>query len=191
MHRPRHRFRSPALRVFSLLSVLVLLALASFPALADAEGPPPDYVSEVPNETHEKETPKQHASIGGGNKSGNDSSNGGGPTAQASSPEGGKQGSSSGNPSSGGGTGDSKGGGGGADQGQRNPGNGSSSKATPKLGEEQQVSQPNPSNDSGSSSPLVPILIAIAALAAISIGAVVYRQRRRGGDNGRFSPEAS
>ena len=42
-------------------------------------------------------------------------------------------------------------------------------------------------NDS-SSSPLVPILIAVAVLAAISVGAVLYRQRRGGG---RFSPDAS
>ncbi len=41
----------------------------------------------------------------------------------------------------------------------------------------------------GSSSPLVPILIAIAVLAAISVGAVLYRQRR--GSGGRYSPDAS
>ncbi len=40
-----------------------------------------------------------------------------------------------------------------------------------------------------SSSPLVPILIALAVLAAISVGAVLFRQRR--GDDGRFSPNAS
>lgn len=46
--------------------------------------------------------------------------------------------------------------------------------------------------DSGSSSPLVPILIAIAVLAAISIGAVVYRQKRQdGGPGGSISPNAS
>lgn len=44
------------------------------------------------------------------------------------------------------------------------------------------------SADDGSSSPLVPILIAVAVLAAISVGAVLYRQRRGGG---RFSPNAS
>ena len=46
------------------------------------------------------------------------------------------------------------------------------------------------SADDDSSSPLVPILIAVAVLAAISIGAVLYRQRR-GNDSGRFSPNAS
>ncbi|MBS1887162.1 MAG: hypothetical protein JSU06_08240 [Actinobacteria bacterium] len=42
---------------------------------------------------------------------------------------------------------------------------------------------------SGSSSPLVPILIAIVVLAAISIGVVLYRQRKsgQGGSDGRVS----
>jgi hypothetical protein len=43
----------------------------------------------------------------------------------------------------------------------------------------------------GSSSPLVPILIAIAVLAAISIGAVLYRQRRQRSEPGASAtPEA-
>jgi hypothetical protein len=47
-----------------------------------------------------------------------------------------------------------------------------------------------PSDDS--SSPLVPILIAIAALAAISIGTVVIRQRRQRSAAGTpVSPKAS
>jgi hypothetical protein len=38
----------------------------------------------------------------------------------------------------------------------------------------------------------VPILIAIAVLAAISIGVVVFRQRRQGrGPDAQVSPEAS
>jgi len=43
-------------------------------------------------------------------------------------------------------------------------------------------------SDDGSS-PLVPILIAVAVLAAISVGTVLYRQRR--GSDGGFSPNAS
>ncbi|HEX5712313.1 MAG TPA: hypothetical protein VFX85_03250 [Solirubrobacterales bacterium] len=47
------------------------------------------------------------------------------------------------------------------------------------------------SSDDGSS-PLVPILIAVAALAAISIAAVVIRQRRqRGGPGAQVSPKAT
>lgn len=44
--------------------------------------------------------------------------------------------------------------------------------------------------DDDGSSPLVPILIAVAALAAISIGAFYYRQRRQG-PGSTVSPKAS
>jgi cobalamin biosynthesis Mg chelatase CobN len=173
--------------------VLVLLALASSPALAGAESAPPDYVSEVPNESH-KETPKQHKSIGGGGTESGKSS-GGNPVAHTStdSPEGGESEDSSKGSSSGGGTPGSTGdGGNNAGTGQGSPGSGSSSKASPSVGDGKPLVTSNSSNNgSSSSSPLVPILIAIAALAAISIGAFVIRQRRRGDDSGRFSPEAS
>jgi hypothetical protein len=47
-----------------------------------------------------------------------------------------------------------------------------------------------PASSDGGSSPLVPILIAVAVLAAIAIGAVVYRQRRQGdAEGGTPSPE--
>ena len=49
-------------------------------------------------------------------------------------------------------------------------------------------------SNGGSSSPVVPILIAVVVLAAISIGAVLYRQRKSGqsGSDGRVSsPNAS
>jgi hypothetical protein len=47
-------------------------------------------------------------------------------------------------------------------------------------------------DSSGGSSPLVPILIAIAALAAISIGAVMIRAKRQRDESGSsVSPEAS
>jgi MYXO-CTERM domain-containing protein len=51
-----------------------------------------------------------------------------------------------------------------------------------------QVGEPkSASTDSGGSSPLVPILIAVAVLAAISVGAVLVRQRR--GSAGGLSPK--
>lgn len=55
-----------------------------------------------------------------------------------------------------------------------------------------QASATVPSESDGGSSPLVPILIAIAVLAAISIGVVVMRQRRRGdpSSGSPVSPEA-
>ncbi|HVV91026.1 MAG TPA: hypothetical protein VHB53_11075, partial [Solirubrobacterales bacterium] len=45
------------------------------------------------------------------------------------------------------------------------------------------------SHSSGGSSPVVPILIAVVVLAAISIGVVLYRQRKsgQGGSGGRVS----
>lgn len=54
---------------------------------------------------------------------------------------------------------------------------------TPSSGSEFREGSPNTSSvaSSGRSSPLVPILIAIAVLAALSIGGVMYRQRRLGG----------
>jgi len=51
-----------------------------------------------------------------------------------------------------------------------------------------------PTSSSGGSSPLVPILIAIVALAAVSIGAVMLRRRRQGqgaAPSGTASPKAS
>lgn len=56
------------------------------------------------------------------------------------------------------------------------------------------VSSPvHTSKSSGGSSPVVPILIAVAVLAAISIGVVLYRQRKSGqGPDSRISsPNAS
>lgn len=52
----------------------------------------------------------------------------------------------------------------------------------------------NVAESSGGSSPVVPILIAVVVLAAISIGVVLYRQRKssQGGSDGRASsPSAS
>jgi len=57
---------------------------------------------------------------------------------------------------------------------------------------DQASATPASSQDSGGSSPLVPILIAIAALAAISIGVVMFRaKRQRGEGSSSVSPEAS
>jgi hypothetical protein len=64
----------------------------------------------------------------------------------------------------------------GGGQGQGSPEKG----ATPKGNASLQPTAPTSSN-SGGSSPLVPILIVIGALALISIGAFVIRQRRQRG----------
>lgn len=49
---------------------------------------------------------------------------------------------------------------------------------------------PAAETDDGGSSPLVPILIAVALLAAISIGYFLYRQRRQGPGSPVSSPKA-
>ena len=49
---------------------------------------------------------------------------------------------------------------------------------------------PAPETDSGGSSPLVPILIAVALLAAASIGYFFYRQRRQDPGSPVSSPKA-
>ena len=48
-----------------------------------------------------------------------------------------------------------------------------------------------PASDDGGSSPLVPILIAILVLAAISLAVVMLRQRRQGGPTAPVSQKAS
>ncbi len=93
-----------------------------------------------------------------------------------------------------------------ANNGGGNPGDkGSSGGGNPTSGKEglegsqavegptQQGKAVSASDDGGGSSPLVPILIAVAVLAAISIGAVIYRQRRQdsGGSGSPVSPKAS
>lgn len=107
---------------------------------------------------------------------------------------GGSNGGSSGNGPSNGGQNPSTGAGSGS--GQSNPGNGSSA-GQGNGSQPTATGQPASSHSSGGgSSPLVPILIAIAVLAAISIAVVMYRQRRQDGDtggdaDGAVSPKAS
>jgi cobalamin biosynthesis Mg chelatase CobN len=76
---------------------------------------------------------------------------------------------------------------------QRNQGQGSQ-QAKPKGSQpqsQQSVTKPaSAESDGGSSSPLLPILILISALAAVSIGAVMLR-RRRGATVKTVSPKAS
>lgn len=69
-----------------------------------------------------------------------------------------------------------------------NPQHGNKAGDAGSLGSLEQVSSREGSDDDGSS-PLLPILIAIALLAAVSVGVVVMRQRRRPGSN--FEPKAS
>lgn len=163
-----------------LLSVLALLALACFPVLAQAEIQYEDEVQSVKVPPHKTQKPKSEPQAekstspesGGSQPGGGNSSNGNGGSGPGGS-------SPASNPSTPGGNGG----------GQSNPGNSATGGQKPGS---VQAAKENPSAQSpssstssdGGSSPLVPILIAIALLAAISVGFVVMKQRRQGGDDG-------
>lgn len=110
--------------------------------------------------------------------------------------------SKSGAPGGGGGNGGSNGGGAKSGQGNQGPngeggqngsGSGHAEQGVQKAKPINTLGEPAGHTEEGSSSPLVPILIAIAVLAAISIGAFFYRQRRQGPDSpdSPASPKAS
>jgi hypothetical protein len=190
---PRQRGRSSARSSASLLSVLVLVALACFPVLAHAASEIPQYESEIPTTKGHQHPPAQSNNPPGDGESHSDS-NGGATVSdggQAGTPG---SGSSSGGSSSGGqaanaGNNPSTASGGG--NGQGSPGNGATADGKPgTVSQAKPISSDASSSDDGGSSPLVPILIAIAALAAISIGAVVIKQKRQG-PGSPISPEAS
>lgn len=129
--------------------------------------------------TGEGETGRAHASnaeVGGGAE-GSEGKSGGHKQEGSSSKE--EEGQSS---TAGGGGGNKPHGGGGGGNGPE----GSISESK-NLGGTQ--SGTNVAHSSGGSSPVVPILIAVVVLAAISIGVVLYRQRKsgQGGSDGRVS----
>jgi cobalamin biosynthesis Mg chelatase CobN len=163
--------------------VLALLAFACAPALAQAETVYTPESTTLPGSgagktpTHHQNpdspesSPRAHAS--------ENPDNGG--TGQPNGESSEQGGVSTGNPSTPGGGGEAQGKDGeGAKVANNEPG-GSVQDAKP-------LATTTASSDD-SSSPLVPILIALAVLAAISVGAVLFRQRR--GNDGRFSPNAS
>jgi cobalamin biosynthesis Mg chelatase CobN len=158
-----------------LVSVLALLAFGSFPVLAEAN---PNYEVEhttLPGEGGGGNSPTDHKNPVGsesspGAKQSIAPSAGGGTQHSQNGSSKSQQGSSGGtNPSSPGGSSNGQG----HQSGKGAVGNGQSLGSGPVQPGEQQSS-----SDSGGSSPLVPILIAVAVLAAISVGAVLVRQRR-------------
>jgi hypothetical protein len=179
------RARRCALPLASPLSVLAVLAFACSPALAQAEeATGPVYESEVPN------VPGEQGS-GPASNGGSHQAEGGGNAGKSNVPQ---------ENGTGGGNGPGAGGGSHTGQGNQGPdGNGGQSPGGDKraggaIGENKPISSfganaSNPTEDE-SSSPLVPILIAIVVLAAISIGAFYYRQRRQAPGSSP-SPKAS
>lgn len=160
--------------------------MAFFPGMAQAEeSVSPVYEPEVPRLPGDNNPPKK-------DKSQANSSNTGGATApsgsEGSDPSNSESSSEDASVGGGGGSGNDGG------TGQGSPGDGSKGEAN-QAGNQQpggsQQGQPVRAESSDdSSSPLVPILIAIAVLALISIGAVLYRQRRQGSGS-PVSPKAS
>lgn len=152
-----------------------------FPSWAQAEeATGPVYESEVPTVPSKESSPPAHKHSGG--------SKGGSEGGEASG---------SGAPNGGGDNGGSKGGGTKSGQGSQGPngeggqgGSGSGHAGVQKAKPINTLGEPAGHTEESSSSPLVPILIAIAVLAAISIGAFYYRQRRQGPES-PASPKAS
>lgn len=180
MRRPPSRHRSSATLFFSLLSVLAL-AFAGLPALAQAECPAGDsscleYETTIPESGAGGKKPHvQEASEPGAEASKRKSEPNGNQSGESEPSEEAQQ------QSTGGGGGDHKGSGGG-DKGSHQP----IAKASTGVQEAEAVPTATGHNASstdggGGSSPLLPIIIAVLVLGAISIGAVIYRQRRQDG----------
>jgi cobalamin biosynthesis Mg chelatase CobN len=170
-----------------LASVLALCASLSFPLLAQADSAGSQYedavigpcgYSECTKKKHEPTANPSNTNGGGGG--GTSPTEGGGSAGdQGSSGEGGSSTDSAGGVAATGndggtGQGSSQNDGG---QAQNQPQGGAQS--TP--GELSSGTTAQTADDDGSS-PLVPILIAVAILAALSVGAVVMRQRRQRND---------
>jgi cobalamin biosynthesis Mg chelatase CobN len=167
--------------------VLAVLAIACFPGLAQAEeNSGIQYETDVPTvPSHESSNIPSKKNSGG--------------TDAPSQSETESEASSSG--TSGGGTGGNDSGqGGGTPSGQSSQGGGGGGQ-TGKNGSQNAVGNVNgaqpldvapaaETSADGGSSPLVPILIAVAILAAISIGYFFYRQRRQGSGSPVSSPKA-
>jgi cobalamin biosynthesis Mg chelatase CobN len=161
--------------------MLALLAM-SFPGLAQAqEATEPVYESELPAVPNKETKPKPNS--GGGDRDGGNEE---GKAGKSNDPTGAGSGSG---PNSGGGANNGQ-----TSQGQNGDGaqagNGSKTAGDVSGGKPLPVeaSPASSTSDDGSSSPLVPILIAIVVLAAISIGAFYYRQRRQGDSGSPVSP---
>jgi cobalamin biosynthesis Mg chelatase CobN len=177
-------------RVSAALLALSLTSALFVPALAQAGSATQQYTESPPSATGGNPTPGSNGSPSTGGSGGGSSQNQGGSGAPSGSPaapvsggsgtSGAEQGSTSG------GTGESGSGQGGSGNGGVS-GSGGSGKNGKSGNQPIAITSGTPasaSTDDGGSSPLVPILIAVAVLAALSIGAVLYRMRRANGAEG-------
>lgn len=185
--------------------MLALLALVLFPVAAHAECSTSSCVTyeveEAPTIAHESTKPKKNQnSAGHDNSSNNAKAEGSGAHVGAGEssgepgaeePESEETHHSSGGATSGGGNNPPKGGGGGEGAKSKNSGGAKSNEGV--ANGKPVATQTAGHSSGGSSSPVVPILIAVAVLAAISIGVVLYRQRKSGAgtDGSVSSPNAS
>jgi hypothetical protein len=151
-----------------LLSVLALLAFACFPILAQADSVGPEYNTALPGDGGPKQNENIAKSSESPNSGGAEAPPGGG-TSEGYVEQAPPSSEGQGNPNAGkeGGSGQ-----GSPDKGKNPPGGTKVQPAAPHV-------QSTPDSSDDGSSPLVPILIAAAALAAISIAALLIRQRRQ------------
>jgi cobalamin biosynthesis Mg chelatase CobN len=178
----------------AIVSLLALLAFACFPVVAQADSSGVQYSDAPPTATggkpSQQDTIANSSNTGGGSSVSNPSSK---PAKDSRNP-GVKSSEVNGSPSGGGAGSDSG-------SGQGNQDNSSGKPPATPVGQSDHAgktsTQPGEntsasSDNGGGSSPLVPILIAIAVLAAISVGAVVMRQRRhQSGPGSPVSPDPS
>jgi hypothetical protein len=192
----RHRRAPQMARHLSALMSVIALALACSPALAQAECTTSScvqYTESIPKPegentpTHHQQETHAKASNTGNGGSETSHSQGSKGTKEA---EGSEEGESSEEKKAAVAGGNSGGNGQGKPGGSANDGGKQTMHPGAQNGSGVQTSK---SSDGGGSSPLVPILIAIALLAAISVGVVMVRQRRqrRGPTGSAPSPKAS
>ena len=177
----RQATRGSGRSILLLSSVLALLALACFPVLAQAGSGTIEYDPSLPGDGGAKQNEDIAKSSETPNSGGAEAppSTGSGESYTEEAP-----------PSSESGIAGNTGNGGGKAQGSPDKGNNPPAKA--KVQPATPIAKStSDSADDGGSSPLVPILIAALVLAAISVAAVMIRQRRqRDGSNPSLSTKA-
>jgi cobalamin biosynthesis Mg chelatase CobN len=157
--------------------VLAVLALACFPGLAVAEeNSGIQYETDVPTVPQDEGSNIPSKKNSGGSNTSDENAEATGSNTPGGAGSGGGNGSNTGGTGTGTGQGTQGSGGGG---GQRADGSQSAGGDVGSAKSLKTTSSPVESASDDGSSPLVPILIAIVVLAAISIGAFYYRQRRQ------------